>query len=204
MDEQARLGQVRAAQEGDPNALQRLIVEYHPVLHRRLMREARRQPPLIPDIEDILQDAYIAAFQGIKGCSFDTPAAFYRWIETITLYCLKDRKRASLRKKRDVRRVVALATPDRTSYMEFSQQLLADVSTPSRQLGRAETVAVLLTSLARLSDDQRNVVLLRFLEGLSVAEIAERLGKTEDAIHALCRRGLKSLRELMGSLSRYA
>jgi len=46
-----------------------------------------------------------------------------------------------------------------------------------------------MTSLACLPDEQRAVVRLRFLEGVPVAEIAERLGKTEAAVYALCDRG---------------
>ena len=61
----------------------------------------------------------------------------------------------------------------------------------------------MLSSLARLTDDQRHVVQLRYLEGLPVAEIAGRLGRSEDAVHALCRRGLMTLREAMGSVSHY-
>ena len=61
----------------------------------------------------------------------------------------------------------------------------------------------MMTSLARLSEDQRAVVQLRFLEDVPVAEIARRLGKTETAVYMLCHRGLKSLRELLGSLTQY-
>ena len=61
----------------------------------------------------------------------------------------------------------------------------------------------MLASLARLTDDQHDVIRLRFLEGLPVAEVASRLDTTEDAVYALCRRGLIALRESLGSLSRY-
>ena len=64
-------------------------------------------------------------------------------------------------------------------------------------------MAAVLSSLARLTEDQRDVVRLRFLEGKPVAEIAIRLGKTEAAVHMLSHRGLKALRELMTSLSDY-
>jgi RNA polymerase sigma-70 factor (ECF subfamily) len=70
-------------------------------------------------------------------------------------------------------------------------------------MAQDEAIAALLSSLARLTDDQREVIRLRFLEGRPVAEIAGRLDKTEAAIHMLSHRGLKALEELMGSITQY-
>jgi DNA-directed RNA polymerase specialized sigma24 family protein len=44
---------------------------------------------------------------------------------------------------------------------------------------------------------------LRYLEGLRVAEVAKRIGRSEGAVHMLCTRGLQSLREELGDLSRF-
>jgi len=74
---------------------------------------------------------------------------------------------------------------------------------PSRELAKAEVSAALTSSLARLTDDQREVVRLRFLEGWAVDEVASRLDKSEAAIHMLCHRGLKDLRKVMLSMTRF-
>ena len=79
----------------------------------------------------------------------------------------------------------------------------AGESTPSRQIAKDEAIAAVMSCLARLRDDQRTVVQLRFLEGRSVADVAEHLGKTEPAIHMLCHRGLTALRESMVSITHY-
>ena len=55
----------------------------------------------------------------------------------------------------------------------------------------------------RLSEEYRRVVQWRFVQGLPVAQVARRLGKSEPAVHMLCHRTLKKLRELMGSPSKY-
>jgi RNA polymerase sigma-70 factor (ECF subfamily) len=52
----------------------------------------------------------------------------------------------------------------------------------------------LTAALADLPEDQRQVVVLRHVIGLSPPEIAERLGKTESAVHALHHRGRRTLR----------
>ena len=87
-----------------------------------------------------------------------------------------------------------------TSYPQLIERLTRSQSTPSRHLARAEAIAAVMSSLARLTDEQRDVVRLRFLESRSVAEVAAKLGKSEAAIHMACHRGLKALRELMESV----
>jgi RNA polymerase sigma-70 factor, ECF subfamily len=52
----------------------------------------------------------------------------------------------------------------------------------------------LTAALADLPEDQRQVVVLRHVIGLSPPEIAERMGKTESAVHALHHRGRRTLR----------
>jgi len=58
----------------------------------------------------------------------------------------------------------------------------------------SERFADLRLALDELPFEQRNVILLRFLVGLSPSEVAERLGRTEDAVHGLQHRGRRRLR----------
>jgi RNA polymerase sigma-70 factor, ECF subfamily len=57
-----------------------------------------------------------------------------------------------------------------------------------------ERFAELRLALAALPPEQRDVIMLRFLVGLSPREIAERLGRSEDAVHGLQHRGRRRLR----------
>jgi RNA polymerase sigma-70 factor, ECF subfamily len=66
----------------------------------------------------------------------------------------------------------------------------------SSDIGR-ERGGDLRAALETLPPDQRQVVMLRFIVGLSPGEIAERLGRTEDAVHALQHRGRRRLRREM-------
>lgn len=56
----------------------------------------------------------------------------------------------------------------------------------------------LAAALARLTEEQRQVILLRFVSGLENAEIAEVMGKREGAVRALQLRGLQALRRILG------
>jgi RNA polymerase sigma-70 factor (ECF subfamily) len=194
---------VKLVARGDRDALQRLIVHYHTPLRRAL--EARVEPSLRHHIDpdDVLQEAYVNAFNAIVECHFDSPAGLYKWLETIAACRLKDQERALRRQKRDVGREVRGRRETTASYPDLVHRVAGDESTPSRRIARNEAIAAVMSSLARLGDDQRRVVRMRYLEGQSVAEVAKRLGKTEAAIHMLCHRGLKSLRELMVSITRY-
>ena len=68
------------------------------------------------------------------------------------------------------------------------------------QTGR-ERFADLRTALAALPAEQRDVIVLRFLVGLSPGEIAERMGRSEDAVHGLQHRGRRRLRSEMLALA---
>jgi RNA polymerase sigma-70 factor, ECF subfamily len=69
-----------------------------------------------------------------------------------------------------------------------------------RTLDLALTHTELVGAMERLTEDQRRVVVLRFLQGMSIAETARSLGKTEDAVKKLQGRGLSMLKKgLSGS-----
>ncbi len=59
------------------------------------------------------------------------------------------------------------------------------------------TSDILVKALALLNDDQREVVVLRFVNSLPIAQVAQLMHKSEDAIKGLQRRGLTALREIL-------
>jgi RNA polymerase sigma-70 factor (ECF subfamily) len=62
--------------------------------------------------------------------------------------------------------------------------------------GRRSDQAWVRAALPRLTDEQQQIIALRFGEGLSAADVASALGKTEEAIRALQHRALAALRRL--------
>lgn len=201
MNENEQRALVKQAADGDPDALQRLIVCYHDPLRSAIERQTEPNVRRHIEPDDVLQDAYAAAFKAIAGCRFDGPPQFYKWLEKIAVNTLKNRQRALKRQKRDIAREQCGSQSPRTSYPVLLERLSAPDGTPSRLAVRSEAVAAVLSSLARLTDDQRDVIRLRFLEEKPVAEVAEQLGKTNAAIHSLCLRALRALRQHLGSIS---
>ncbi len=202
MVEKERAEQVRLAAQGDPDALQRLIVHYQGlllgVIEKRMEEALRRHV----DAEDILQQAYISAFESIEGCSFDGPGGFYKWLERIALDRLKKTERDLRRQKRDIGRLAE--PPSRGSPVAaWVDRISSHGPSPSRHLAGKEASAALLSSLARLTDDQRAVVRMRFLEDRRVSEVATALGKSEAAVYTLCTRAMRKLEELLVSITKY-
>jgi len=155
------------------------------------------------DPDDVLQEAYATAYRNAGGCHFDSPAAFYRWLERIAINKLIDQQKAYRAQKRGAGALHDVPCVARSSYPELIRRLPAPDSTPSYKVAKREAIAAMISSLARLTNDQRECVRLRFLEELSVSEVATRMGRTEGAVHTLCHRALKSLAELMGSITQY-
>jgi RNA polymerase sigma-70 factor (ECF subfamily) len=69
--------------------------------------------------------------------------------------------------------------------------------TPSEQVIRYETSAQLATAVDQLAPDYRRVIDLRNLEGLSFAEVSERMGRSVDSVEKLWSRALGKLRRVL-------
>ena len=67
--------------------------------------------------------------------------------------------------------------------------------------GGREALADLRLSIDALPAEQRDVIVLRFLVGLTPSEVAQRMGRSEDAVHGLQHRGRRRLRSEMRALA---
>ena len=76
--------------------------------------------------------------------------------------------------------------------------LVASQSTPSQHVARREQAVLLADALGRLPADYREVIVLRHLEALPFAEVAQRMGRSENSAQKLWVRALGSLRNAMG------
>jgi len=194
---------VEAARRGDGLALAKLLAACHPRLRART--EARMDPAVKarsgPD--DILQEVYLQVFRRIKSFEDRGPDSFLNWVYTILDRKLIDLGRAARRQVRDVKREVPAVAVTSESYWNLLDRLHADSGTPSRVVRQQEALGALLTCLADLSEIHQKVIRLRFLEGLSVDEVATRLGKSKAAVVALSKRALTALRASMDGLGEF-
>jgi RNA polymerase sigma-70 factor (ECF subfamily) len=203
VDNQQQRDYLKRASAGDADALQCLILQHHAHLRAVITRQLDGTARWRLDPDDILQEVYLAIFRSGSKPKFEHVAQFTGWIESVALNATRSQLRHIRRQKRDIAREQRISRYARSSFPVLLDQLAATDSTPSRQLTRDEATAALLSSLARLTEDQRAVVRLRFLEGVPVTEVAQRLKMRDDAIHALTYRAITALRQHLGSLSRF-
>jgi RNA polymerase sigma-70 factor, ECF subfamily len=153
--------------------------------------------------EDVIQETYAAAWTNLPNAQFESFDAFLGWLRQIAENKLIDMHRAILADKRDVRRQTPSWGVKGGSYVDLLDQVSSPLSTPSRGAARSEALAVLMVRMQQLPQDYRQVIHWRLIDGLPVAEVARRLDRSEAAVHMLCHRALKQLRELMGAASDY-
>ena len=93
-------------------------------------------------------------------------------------------------------------TANRRTEVTLDEHLaMPDENSPTQQFIVAEQHHKLAQALTSLTDEQRDVILLRFIEGLSINDVAEVLNKTPGAIKGLQHRALRVLSEVMGTSS---
>jgi RNA polymerase sigma-70 factor (ECF subfamily) len=131
--------------------------------------------------EDILQETLFEAARKLEAFEPQGPAAFYSWLVEIARYKLAEARRAGRALKR------AKQTPLDSGVD------LGVTSTPSRHAERGERAEQLAAALERIDATRAEAVRLRYLEGLSVADAAERMDCSETALKSRVARGLSEL-----------
>ena len=188
---------IKAACKGDEQSVRRLLVLYHPRLRARLLRQMDPVMRSKIEPEDILQQVYLETFRAIGQFEYQGKDSFLRWMYAILDRKLIDEHRAMRAERRDVRREVKpLAASDQhTTYVDLMARVMSGGGTPSQAVRKEEALGVLSACVATLPEHYREVIQMRFIEGMPVAEVARRLNRTIGSIHMLCHRALRQLRE---------
>jgi len=191
---------------GDRNALAELMAAHGTVIRARLKIARKWRTVLEPD--DVMQVTYLEAFLRIKSFVPRGPKSFPAWLTRMAENNLKDAIRELSRAKRPQpgRRVVTLAGA--ADFSNSTQRLAlelvgATTATASRGAARAECEEALTQAVARLPEDYRTVVRLYDLQGLSVEETSQAMGRSKGAVFMLRARAHERLRELLGRSSQF-
>jgi RNA polymerase sigma-70 factor (ECF subfamily) len=173
---------LRRARAGDRHAYGELASRYRTRLEAlafSLMTPVlRRAHP----VEDIVQETLTRGLEAIGSFEWKGSESFLRWLGAIARNIIVQA----------VRREPLAAKPG------LKLDAPAPGVSPSRRLRRQERQGRLDGALAALTPEQREVIRLSRLEGLKIREIAQRTGRSEDAVKQLLARGLRGLRRRMG------
>jgi RNA polymerase sigma-70 factor (ECF subfamily) len=133
---------------------------------------------------DILQATLLKSYQHLDGFRGADGRALMAWLARIADREIVDRADFHGRQRRDAGREAPL--DDHAELMARGRSALSQVIV-------SESTAQLEAAIASLSDAHRDIILLRKFEDLSFPEIAERLGKSEDACRMLFARAMAAL-----------
>jgi RNA polymerase sigma-70 factor (ECF subfamily) len=150
---------------GDVKAFEMLVVKYQRRIERLIGRMVR-DVDLVPDIA---QETFIRAYRAIP--QFRGESAFYTWLYRIAV---NTAKKALVDLKRDpLVSESALHSRDEDDETSRVENELTDGETPESVLASKEIAATVNAAIEALSEDLRQAITLREIEGLSYEEIAE-------------------------------
>jgi RNA polymerase sigma-70 factor (ECF subfamily) len=168
---------IEKAKAYDSEALSELYRRYADAIFRYVYYRVGDQAVA----EDLVSDVFVRMLEGLPSYQ-DIGRPFEAWLYRIAHARVVDHYRKGKRQR---------SAP-------LDERLVADDETDPRQLAvEREDTRRTWEAVNELTEDQQQVISLRFLAGCSTQEVARLLGKTEGAVKALQHRGLASLRRLL-------
>jgi RNA polymerase sigma-70 factor (ECF subfamily) len=193
MTEDTLLLAQRAA-AGDEQALATLLSRHLPAVRAFVRAHMGPQLRAHESSSDLVQSVCRELLTHQERFQYPGEQQFLAWLYTTARRKISNRVRDLGRDKRDARREIGGLAE---SAMAELGAAYARVSSPSGRALRAEEIARLEAAIDRLPEEQREVVTLAHLAGLSRAEIGAQMGKTEEAVRALLHRAKARLAILL-------
>lgn len=151
--------------------------------NERLYRAARAILRDEREAEDVMQQAYVNAYSHLR--QFDGRSSFATWLTRIAVH-------EALARARRRGRYTSLDVADH-SPLEFPMRM-TPAPDPERQAFARELGALLESAIDHLPDGNREVFMLRQVEGMSTAEVGDALGLSEDVVKTRLSRARAALR----------
>ena len=185
---------VPRAKNGDLDAQAKIFEQIYDVVSQMARKNFgpdlnRRQNP--SDVVQLTMTRMISGFENFRGQSEDE---FFGWLNAILKNEIRALRRNQKLKKRDIGREI-------TNERESIGDAVAGIDlhrTPSSEAMAKEKIEMLQSALAALSEDSATVIRLRNLEELSFNEIADRMGRTSNAVAKLWQRAVVQLEKQLG------
>jgi RNA polymerase sigma-70 factor (ECF subfamily) len=171
-------------------AFERLVDQYK----RRAFRVAWKITCNHEDAEDVVQNAFLKAFQNLPN--FRGDSRFYTWLVRITINeaLMKIRRRRS----NEVSINESRQGDDRSAPMEIKDQ----AANPEQRCSQYEVQRLLAANINGLEPSFRAVLLLRDVEGLSTKQTAQALDLTSSAVKTRLQRARTKLRKSLSDCFR--
>jgi RNA polymerase sigma-70 factor (ECF subfamily) len=172
--DEARL--IQRAKKGDPSAFAELYDQYQPAIYRYIFYRVDD----VATAEDLTSEVFVRLVEKIDRFAY-RGRPLLAWLYTVARNLVTDHHRQA-------RRSLPLSLDNR---------LVAEATDPEETVEHRLTQHRLAAAIARLTEDQRQVILLKFIEGLDNETAARMLGKSIGAVKALQHRALAALRHIL-------
>lgn len=178
---------LQAARAGDRDALETLLARHEAQIYRYGMKMCRDPEAA----KDVLQDTLLAMARGVRD--FRGASSLSTWLYTIARsFCLKQRRKS--------KSVHAGERPLDTDGARDGVRLVDPAKSPDEELAGKEVARAIERAIGELDPAHREVLILRDVEGLRAAEVAEVLGVSVDAVKSRLHRARLALRERVAPL----
>lgn len=168
---------IKRCQSGDKEAFQELITRYHPYVYKFLIKMTGNE-----DVsEDITQETFIKLIRNIDKFDIHGKAKFSTYLITLCRNCYFDYFRKNKKSINDI-------YIDEILNMEYD-------NVEEKVLDRIQYQDI-NTSLEKLTEDQRIVIKMKYIEGLTLKEIGEKLEIEPKTIKSRIHNGVIKLRKL--------
>ena len=157
---------VQRAQQGDKRAFEMLVIKYQ----RRIERLIARMVRDVDLVQDIAQESFIRAYRALP--QFRGDSAFYTWLYRIAVNTAK-KALGDLKRDPLVTESALAGAGDDDDETYRGERELSDGATPESLLASKEIAETVNAAIEAWSEDLRQAITLREIEGLSYEEIAE-------------------------------
>jgi RNA polymerase sigma-70 factor (ECF subfamily) len=186
--------------QGETSAAAALLTRHEQRLRR--MVGLRLDPRLAARVDpsDVVQDTLAEAHRRLADYAADRRIPFYPWLRGIAWDKLVGMTRHHIMaQRRSVNREVTQLDLSGDSQMILIDRLMALEASPSEQALRQEVQDRVQQAILHLSPRDREVIVLKHLEELSVPEIAAVLGVDQEAVYSRYRRAVQRIHRLLTS-----
>ncbi|ADB18698.1 RNA polymerase, sigma-24 subunit, ECF subfamily [Pirellula staleyi DSM 6068] len=186
--------------QGDADAVNRLMERHRDSLRRLVQMRLDQKIQRRVDVSDVVQDVLVEANRRIKDYLNNPVMSFHLWLRQIAKDRIIDahrRHRGSAKRSVDRERPIQVPAGDDRSTMELAAQICDRQLTPAAAATQHEMAQVVEQAIAKLGDQDCEIIVMRHYEQLSNQEIAQALGLSEPAASMRYLRAVRRLREMM-------
>lgn len=188
------------AKGGDADAVNRLLERHRDSLRRMIQLRLDQKIQRRIDVSDIVQDVLVEANRRLADYLAQPVIPYHLWLRQIAQDRIIDahrRHRASAKRSVDRERPLAVPAADDRSTLELAAQLSGHELTPAAAAMQHEMAQLVEAAIAKLPDQDCEIIIMRHYEQLSNQEIALALGLSEPAASMRYLRAVRKLKEFM-------